>query len=116
MSGGSRIIPGTLVHPPCRDHRHGGAVRDYVHVDDVASASGLALAACCPAVSAIYTVGAAAASATGVFEAAEQVIGRPIRVTRSPPRSEAPIVVADNTRIRADRPLTRTTDSNRYGT
>ena len=95
MSDESRIIQARSlaledVHPAFADQRHGGAVRDYVHVDDVASAFLRALATCCPGVSAIYTVGAAAASVTGVVAAAEQVIGRSTRVTRSlpPPRRQ----------------------------
>jgi len=100
----TRVIPKALAvadgRAPCFTmNGDGGAVRDYVHVDDVAAAFALALDACRPGSSAVYNVGATAASVADVIAAAEQVTGRRITVIRNPPGDEPPLLIADRTRI-----------------
>jgi UDP-glucose 4-epimerase len=77
----------------------GRAIRDFVHVADVASTYFLALAACRPGVCAVYNVGATRASVHDIIRVAEQVTGRPIPVRHTPPRPEPQVVTADITRI-----------------
>ncbi len=80
----------------------GSAVRDFVHIDDVASAFLLALRAWPPGTCAIYNVGATPASVDEVIRTTEQITGREIPVVRNPPKPEARVVIADTTRIRRE--------------
>lgn len=103
----SRVIPKALAvaagHAPHVEvNGDGTAVRDFVHVDDVASAFLLALDACRPGTAATYNVGATAASVADIIAVAGQVTGRPIPVTRNPPRNEPQVLVSDHTRIRRE--------------
>jgi UDP-glucose 4-epimerase len=100
----TRIIPRTLAVAAGRVATlevtgDGRAVRDFVHVEDVASAYLLALAACTPGTCAVYNVGAARASILDVIRVTEQVTGRSIPVRHTPPRPEPRTVTADITRI-----------------
>jgi UDP-glucose 4-epimerase len=100
----SRIIPRTLAvaagHLPGLElNGDGRAIRDFVHVDDLASAYLLALAACKPGACAIYNVGATGASMLDVIRVAERVTGQRIPVRHIPPRPEPEVVIADRTRI-----------------
>jgi UDP-glucose 4-epimerase len=81
----------------------GSAVRDFVHVADVAEAFSLALEhACQRGTVATFNVGATAASVAEILAVAEEVTGRPIPVTRNPPRNEPQSLVSDHRRIGAE--------------
>ena len=100
-----RIIPRTLAvaagHAAILElNGDGGAIRDFVHVADVAEAFLLALAACRQGIYPIYNVGATAASMLDVIAVTEQITGRAIPVIHHPPKPEARVMVADTTRIK----------------
>jgi UDP-glucose 4-epimerase len=81
----------------------GSAVRDFVHVDDVASAFLLALEnGCRPGTAPAYNVGATAASVAEILAVAGEVTGRPIPVIRNPPRDEPRVLISDHARIGAE--------------
>ena len=101
----TRIIPKTLAVAAGRESRlevngDGHAVRDFVHVQDVAEAFLLALMTCRPGAYTVYNVGATAASLLDVITIAERTTGRPIPVTYSLPKAEPDVIIADTTRIR----------------
>jgi UDP-glucose 4-epimerase len=103
----SRIIPRTLAvsagkSPFLEVNGDGSAVRDYVHVTDVAEAFVLALSACQPGACAVYNVGATPASVADILAVAADVTGRPVDVRRNPSAREPAVLVADCTQIRAD--------------
>lgn len=103
----TRIIPKTLAvaagrAPLLEINGDGGAVRDFVHVEDVADAFLLALNACRPGTYAIYNVGGTAASMLDVITVTEQITGRPVPVVHNPPRPEPRVMVADTARIKRD--------------
>lgn len=80
----------------------GTAVRDFVHVRDVASAFVVALEACAVGSSSVYNVGATPASVRDVLRAVEDVSGRAVDVTWRPAHpGEVPVLQADVTRLRA---------------
>ncbi|KJK51189.1 NAD-dependent dehydratase [Lentzea aerocolonigenes] len=80
----------------------GSAVRDFVHVRDVAAAFVVALEACTPGESAVYNVGATPASIRDVLEAVAGVSGRPVNVTWKPAHpGEVRSQRADVSRLRA---------------
>ncbi|MEU7961297.1 NAD-dependent epimerase/dehydratase family protein [Micromonospora humida] len=77
----------------------GSAVRDFVHVADVATAVRLALTACTPGACQTINLGSGVgASMASVVAAAEQVTGRPVNVRRQPPKPEPPNLIADISR------------------
>jgi UDP-glucose 4-epimerase len=101
----SRVIPKALAVAAGQAGRvevngDGSAVRDFVHVDDVASAFLLALEnGCLPGRARAYNVGATAASVAEILAVTGEVTGRPIPVVRNPPRNEPRVLVSDHTRI-----------------
>jgi UDP-glucose 4-epimerase len=103
----SRIIPRTLLAAAGRAdylnvHGDGSAIREYVHVADLARAYVLALEAVGSAGHCIYNVGGVGASVRDVIEVAERVTGRPVPVRWGPPANEARELRADSSRIRAE--------------
>ena len=107
----SRIIPRTLLaaarlRPPLTLNGDGSAVRDFVHVDDVARAYLLALTALDRGRGGefrglrIYNVGATGASVREIIAAVESVTGRQVPIVRRPPQPEVPMLLADTGRIR----------------
>jgi len=103
----TRIIPKAVavargVAPILEVNGDGSAVRDYVHVDDLARAFVLALEHCAPGRGAVYNVGATGASVAEVVEAVARVSGSAPAVKHLPPKPEAARVLADTTLIRAE--------------
>jgi UDP-glucose 4-epimerase len=103
----SRIIPKTLAvaagrAPILEINGDGGAIRDFVHVEDVADAFLLALSGCRPGAYAVYNVGATAASMLDIIVAAEQITGRAVPRTHNPPKPEPRMITADTARIRRE--------------
>ena len=104
----SRVIPKALAVAAGQAGRvevngDGSAVRDFVHVDDVASAFLLALEnGCRPGKAPAYNVGATAASVAEILAVAGEVTGRPIPVIRNPPRDEPRVLISDHARIGAE--------------
>jgi UDP-glucose 4-epimerase len=79
----------------------GTAIRDFVHVRDVARAFVQALHACEPGQHAVYNVGATPASVRDVIAAVERIIGRNVAVQHRVAHSgEAPTLTADTSKIR----------------
>lgn len=101
----TRIIPRTLAvaagrAPILEINGDGRAIRDFVHVEDVAAAFLLALAACRQDSYAVYNVGATAASMLDVIAITEQITGQAIPVAHNPPIEDDPhVIIADTTRI-----------------
>ncbi|MFI6100900.1 NAD-dependent epimerase/dehydratase family protein [Lentzea sp. NPDC051213] len=80
----------------------GTAVRDFVHVRDVAAAFVVALEACTVGTSSVYNVAATPASVRDVLTTVAEVTGRSVDVTWRPAHpGEAPVQRADVTRLRA---------------
>lgn len=80
----------------------GGAVRDFVHVRDVAAAFVVALETCTVGTSSVYNVGATAASVRDVLDAVAEVTGRTVDVTWKPAvPGEVRSLRADASRLRA---------------
>jgi UDP-glucose 4-epimerase len=79
----------------------GTAVRDYIHVENLARARLLALAAAQPDRHAVYNLGNGQGySVPQVIQAARQVTGRPIETVDAPRRSGDPaVLVASSARI-----------------
>jgi UDP-glucose 4-epimerase len=103
----TRIIPKALAvaagrHPELTVNGDGSAVRDFVHVDDLASAYLLALDACKSGTFRTYNVGATGASVRDIIAVAELVTRCPIPVRHNPPQPEAPVLLADTRRIREE--------------
>ncbi|MFD7079569.1 NAD-dependent epimerase/dehydratase family protein [Streptomyces sp. NPDC059918] len=102
----SRIIPKAVAvaagrYPHLEMNGDGDAVRDFVHVDDLARAYVLALEASA-APYRVYNVGATAASMREIVASVARVTGRPVPVVHRPPQPEPPRLVADVSRITTD--------------
>jgi UDP-glucose 4-epimerase len=103
----TRLIPRVLavaagLAPRLEIYGDGTAVRDYVHVGDVADAMVAALAAARPGTPPVYNVGGTPAAVLDLVAAAERVTGRPVAVVHRPGNpGEAPDLRADTTAIRA---------------
>jgi len=82
----------------------GSAVRDYVHVADLAAAHVLALEAIAPGVARAYNLGNGQGySVREVVEVAREVTGRDVAVEIAPRRAgDPPVLVADATAARRD--------------
>lgn len=82
----------------------GTAIRDYLHVADLAEAHLLALDAVAPGTHRIYNLGSGTGySVNEVITTARQVTGHPIPVTELPRRAgDPPVLVASSARITAD--------------
>lgn len=103
----SRIIPKAVAvaagrYPHLEMNGDGDAVRDFVHVDDLARAYVLALEASTSAPYRLYNVGATAASMREIVATVERVTGKPVPVVHRPPQPEPPRLVADISRITTD--------------
>ena len=101
------IIPKTLAVargdlPALQINGDGEAVRDFVHVRDVARAFELALGHAVPGRRAIFNVGATGARVLDVVRTVREVTGREVPVEHHPSRGEAPMLLADTRRIRAE--------------
>lgn len=102
----TRLVPKILavqagLEPELVINGDGSAVRDFVHVVDMAEAFALALDACVPGQWRAYNVGSGRRTRVrDVLRAAEQVTGRRVPVQHRAPANEPPVLVADNTRIR----------------
>ncbi|MGH3645992.1 MAG: NAD-dependent epimerase/dehydratase family protein [Micromonosporaceae bacterium] len=99
----TRLIPNVLRAaagklPHLTVNGDGSAVREYVHVADVASACRLALEKATPGHD-IYNIGTGEGlSINDIIEATERVTGRPVRVMNGPAKSEPHTLVADSSR------------------
>jgi UDP-glucose 4-epimerase len=104
----TRLIPKALAvaagrAPHLEVNGDGLAVREYLHVDDLAAAYVRALEAVRPGEDRVYNVGSGAGAAVHeVVAAVEEVTGRPVPALRRPARPEAPVLVCDAAAIRAD--------------
>jgi UDP-glucose 4-epimerase len=104
----SRIIPKTLLvatgQADCLSvNGDGSAIREYIHVRDLARAYAVALDADDFTGHRIYNVGSGVGvSVREVIEAAERITGRSVPVRWGPPASEPLELLADSSRIRAD--------------
>ncbi|WP_329313293.1 NAD-dependent epimerase/dehydratase family protein [Streptomyces sp. NBC_01278] len=103
----SRIIPKAVAvaagrYPQLEMNGDGDAVRDFVHVDDLARAYVMALQANTRASYRVYNVGATPASMQEIVATVERVTGRSVPVLHRPPQPEPSRLVADTSRITAD--------------
>jgi UDP-glucose 4-epimerase len=101
------IIPKTLAVargelPALQINGNGEAVRDFVHVRDVARAFELALDHAEPGRRAVFNVGATGARVLDVVRTVREVTGHEVPVEHHPSRGEAPMLLADTRRIRTD--------------
>jgi len=104
----TRLIPRLLAvqqgrAPELVVNGDGSAVRDFVHVADMAAAFVLALHACEPGTWRTYNVGSGRASTVGeVISTVESVTGRPVARRHAPAAPEPHKLLADSTLIRAE--------------
>jgi len=101
------ILPKTLAvaagsQPRLTVNGDGTAVRDFVHVRDVARAFAAALAYARPDRRGVFNVGAVGASVLDIVAAVRAVSGRPVPVEHRASRGEVPTLLADTRRIRAE--------------
>jgi UDP-glucose 4-epimerase len=78
----------------------GTVVRDFVHVDDLASAFVAALRAATPGRREVLNVGATGATVAQIIASVEEISGQRLRVEHLPPKPEPPTLLADTSRIR----------------
>ncbi|WP_433472953.1 NAD-dependent epimerase/dehydratase family protein [Spirillospora sp. CA-142024] len=104
----TRLIPKALAvaagrAPHLEINGDGLAVREFLHVDDLAAAYVRALEAVRPGEDRVYNTGTGTGTAVrDVIAAVEKATGRPVPVRRRPARPEAPVLVCDAAAIRAD--------------
>jgi UDP-glucose 4-epimerase len=100
----TRIIPKALA-VACGAATHlevngdGAAVRDFVHVSDVARAYELALTYCAPGRTGVFNVGATSASVTDIVAVVERVTGQTLPVVHQDPKPEPVRLIADTSLI-----------------
>ncbi|WP_131742288.1 NAD-dependent epimerase/dehydratase family protein [Actinomadura roseirufa] len=103
----TRLIPKALAVAAGRAPRleingDGTAVREYLHVDDLAAAHVRALETVRPGEERVYNVGSGAgASVREVVASVAEVTGRPVPVLRRPAQPEPPVLVCDAAAIHA---------------
>ena len=101
----SRLIPKLLavqagLEPELAINGDGSAVRDFVHVIDMAEAFVLALGGCTPGQWRAYNVGGGRRTRVlDVVRSVEQVTAGRVAVRHNPPAHEPPVLLADSTRI-----------------
>lgn len=104
----TRLIPKSLAvaqgrAPELVVNGDGSAVRDFVHVTDMAAAFALALGACEPGIWRAYNVGSGHPSTIRqAIETTENVTRRPVARRHVPAAPEPAKLLADSTRIRAE--------------
>jgi UDP-glucose 4-epimerase len=103
----TRIIPAALrvaagTAEAFRINGDGEALREYVHVTDVAAAYALAVDAARPGDFRVYNVGGAGVSVNEVLAAVERVTRRPVRRVTGPPVIEPRTLVVDSSKIRKE--------------
>jgi UDP-glucose 4-epimerase len=101
------LIPKTLAVargelPALQINGDGAAVRDFVHVRDVARAFELALDHAVPGRRAVFNVGATGARVLDIVRTVRDVTGREVPVEHHPSRGEAPMLLANTRRIRGE--------------
>ncbi|RBQ04476.1 UDP-glucose 4-epimerase [Micromonospora sp. LHW51205] len=95
-----RAISGQLDHVTLNGD--GSAVRDFVHVADVATAIRQGLASCVPGTCPTINLGSGTGTSMATVVAiAEQITGYPVTVHRQPPKPEPPNLIADISRAQA---------------
>jgi UDP-glucose 4-epimerase len=80
----------------------GSAIRDFLHVADMAAAFALALHACEPGTWRAYNVGSNQATTVHDVTTVETVTGQPVPRRHAPPASEPQQLLADSTRIKTE--------------
>jgi UDP-glucose 4-epimerase len=81
----------------------GGAIRDFVHVADMADAFALALEACEPGTARTYNIGSGRPTRVrDVISTVEQVTGRPVARRHVPPAAEPQELLADSKLIQTE--------------
>jgi UDP-glucose 4-epimerase len=88
--------------PALQINGDGEAIRDFVHVYDVARAFELALAHAEPDRRTVFNVGATGARVLDIVRTVQDVTGRKVPVEHRPSRGEASRLLADTTRIRGE--------------
>jgi UDP-glucose 4-epimerase len=82
---------------------NGDAIRDFVHIADMAEAFALALEACEPRTARVYNIGSGRPTRVrDVIGMVEQVTGRPVARRHVPPAAEPQELIADSKAIQAD--------------
>lgn len=106
--GTTRLIPEIVATlrgqaPELRVNGDGSAVRDYLHVEDMADAVCLAPSACRPGQWTAYNVGGGrGASIEDLLTMASELTGKAVPVSHGPAAAEPPELVADSSRIRVE--------------
>lgn len=81
----------------------GSAVRDFVHVDDMADAFAKAVEVCGPGTTRVYNIGSGRRTTIReVVTVAEDVTGKPVPVRHAPPADEPQLLVAEASRAQAE--------------
>ena len=102
----SRIIPKALAVAAGRAEKlqvngDGTAVRDFVHVADLAEAFAAAIGYATPGRREVLNVGATGATVAEIIATVETVTGQALPVEHLPPQPEPPQLLADTTLIRS---------------
>jgi UDP-glucose 4-epimerase len=101
----THIVPKALAvaagaEPELHVHGDGSAVRDFVHVGDLARACEIVLDACTPGRCEVFNVGGVPASVREIIRSVERTSGRRVRVAHCPPKAEVSLSIADSGRLR----------------